>query len=66
MLGEKEDLARAPTLCRFENRQDGNAALHLNRLVVDCFIGSFKKAPKEIILDFDANENSILGNYSRD
>ena len=54
MLAVQEDLASTPTLFRFENRKDGNAALQLNRLVVDCFIGSFKKAPKEIILDFDA------------
>ena len=62
MLGKKDDLASTPTLCRFENRQDSEAALQLNRLLVDCFIESYKKAPKEIILDFDATDNPIHGN----
>jgi len=54
-------LAHPSTLCRFENRADRQAARLTNRLMVDRFIASYKKAPKEIILDFDTTDDPVHG-----
>ena len=54
--------ASSPTLCRFEARSDRKAAVDLHRVIVDRFIGSFgKKAPEELILDFDATDDPVHG-----
>ncbi len=54
-------LASAPTLCRFENRADGETAVRLQEVLVEQFIGSFKHAPKKLILDFDATDDAVHG-----
>ena len=54
-------LASAPTLCRFENRADGETAWRLHEVLVGQFIGSFKRAPKKLILDFDATDDAVHG-----
>ena len=56
-----EALAHPSTLCRFENRADRETALFANILMVDQFIDSHKRAPKEIILDFDATDDLVHG-----
>jgi hypothetical protein len=59
---EKDDyLASSPTLCRFENRADKTAAIAIHQVLVDNFIASFKKPPKELILDFDATDDVVHG-----
>lgn len=59
-----KDLAGAssPTLCRFENRADRNAAVAIHRILIDQFIASFAQAPEELILDFDATDDLVHGN----
>ncbi len=54
-------LASAPTLCRFENRSDRETAVRLHEVLVAQFIGSFKRAPKKLILDFDATDDAVHG-----
>ena len=54
-------LASAATLCRFENRAEREAATHLHAVMVDQFIASFKRAPKKLILDFDATDDAVHG-----
>lgn len=54
-------LASSSTLCRWENRADRATAWCLHRVLVDQFIGSFKRAPKKLILDFDATDDAIHG-----
>lgn len=54
-------LAHPSTLCRFENRTDRQTALMANMLMADQFIESHKKAPEEIILDFDATDDIVHG-----
>lgn len=54
--------ASSPTLCRFENRADRGAAIDIHRIVVDQFIASFKEAPTELVLDFDATDDIVHGN----
>lgn len=59
--GSDEVLASAPTLCRFENRQDRAAAWAVNELLVEQFIASHAKAPAVLILDFDATDTPVHG-----
>jgi len=54
-------LASSATLCRWENRADRAAAWQLHEVLVDQFIASFKRAPKELILDFDATDDAVHG-----
>ena len=54
-------LASASTLCRFENRADRETAWRLHEVLLDQFIASFKRAPKKLILDFDATDAPVHG-----
>jgi len=54
-------LASAPTLCRMENRADRQSAMAINQLLVDLFIESHGKPPKEVVLDFDATDDPVHG-----
>ena len=56
-----QSLASASTLCRFENRADRESAWRLHEVLVDQFIASFKRAPKKLILDFDATDDPVHG-----
>ena len=42
-----ETLASASTLCRFENRADRAQAWRLHEVLIEQFIGSFKRPPRE-------------------
>ena len=54
-------LASASTLCRFENRADAAAVWRIHEVLLERFIGSFKRPPKELILDFDATDDPVHG-----
>ena len=54
-------LASSSTLCRWENRADRGTAWRMHEVLVDQFIASFKRAPKKLILDFDATDDAIHG-----
>lgn len=58
------DLASASTLCRFENTADRTMASAMNGLLVETFIRSFRRAPKELVLDFDATDDPVHGMQS--
>lgn len=60
--GSAGELASAPTLCRFENRQARAAAWAVNVELVEQFIASHAKAPAVLILDFDATDTPVHGN----
>lgn len=60
--GSEGELASAPTLCRFENRQARAAAWAVNIELVEQFIASYAKAPAVLILDFDATDTPVHGN----
>jgi hypothetical protein len=61
-VGTDKELASPATLCRFENSSQREAAGAINALFVETFIASYKVAPKEIILDFDATDDVVHGN----
>ncbi|MGH8760826.1 MAG: IS1380 family transposase [Burkholderiales bacterium] len=54
-------LASAPTLCRLENRASRAAAWAIHGVIVEKFIASFKRPPKELVLDFDATDDPLHG-----
>jgi hypothetical protein len=60
-VDREEGLAHASTLCRWENRADRQAAVLISQLLVEKFIESFKRRPRELILDFDATDDAVHG-----
>jgi hypothetical protein len=56
-----EELASSPTLCRLENRADRATAVAMSQVFVEQFIASFREAPTELILDFDATDDRVHG-----
>jgi len=54
-------LASASTLCRWENQADRSAAVRLHEVLVEQFIASYRRAPKRLILDFDATDDAVHG-----
>lgn len=55
-------LASPPTLCRLENRINSKALAKISEVFVENFILSYKRAPDELILDFDATDDTVHGN----
>ena len=60
-LNKDQTLASSPTLCRFENSMGRREALAIHKVLIDNFIASFSKPPKELILDFDATDDAVHG-----
>lgn len=57
-----QTLASSPTLCRLENfEHHRQSAVAIHEVMVDKFIASFKKAPRQLILDFDATDDPVHG-----
>lgn len=59
--GQVQDLASSSTVGRLERRADRASAWSLHRVLVEQFIDSFKRAPRELILDFDATDLPVHG-----
>jgi hypothetical protein len=57
-----DNLASASTLSRFENTATKEMVFEINKICVETFIKSFKRAPKELILDFDPTDDPVHGN----
>ena len=60
-VDRSEALASASTLCRFENRADRAQAWRMHEVLVEQFIDSFKRAPRKLVLDFDATDDRVHG-----
>ena len=58
---EESPLASPATLCRFGNRITRQCLARMSGVLVDQFIASFKRAPKELILDFNATDDRVHG-----
>ena len=56
-----QNLASASTLCRWENRANRETARLIAEWMIELFIRSYKKAPEELILDFDATDDLVHG-----
>jgi len=61
-IEDDQPLASPPTLCRLENRVSRKALARISEVFVETFIRSYKKAPDELILDFDATDDLVYGN----
>lgn len=59
---ENFPLASPSTHSRFENRIDSKTIFALHEIMVDTFLDSFDEPPQEIILDYDATDDTIHGN----
>ena len=60
-IGQTDDLASSPTLCRLENRATRAQAIALNRVLIEQFIASYRESPSELILDVDASDVPLHG-----
>ena len=60
-VGRLDELASAPTLCRFEQRMDREAAWRVHEVLLRQFVASHKRAPRRLILDFDATDDAVHG-----
>jgi hypothetical protein len=60
-LDDENILASDSTLCRLENRISEQEINDLSKLFVTLFLESFLLPPDEIILDFDATNDSVHG-----
>jgi len=54
-------LASSSTLFRFENRITRQSLARMSEVLVDQFIASFKRPPRQLILDFDATDDRVHG-----
>lgn len=60
--GEHSPLASPSTLSRFENRIDAKTIFKLHEILVDTFLDSYDEPPEEIVLDYDATDDTTHGN----
>jgi len=58
---EEAPLASPSTLCRLENRVNRKTSVMMSKVLVDTFLSSHDKPPKEITLDFDATDDRVHG-----
>jgi hypothetical protein len=56
-----EPLGSQPTISRFENAISRTTLYRLAKVFVDCFIASYEKEPRVIVLDFDDTDDPTHG-----
>lgn len=63
-VGQKEHdpLSSPPTLCRLENRITRADLARMAEAIVESFIASHPTPPEQLVLDFDATDDTIHGN----
>lgn len=64
----KEDekyLASPSTISRLENKVTRKDMIRISELLIDRFIASYDKKPKELILDFDATDDEVHGKQEK-
>ncbi len=59
---EQDPLSSPPTLCRLENRITRGDLIRMAEALIDQFIDSHQTPPEQVILDFDATDDTIHGN----
>jgi hypothetical protein len=60
-LPSDEELCSQPTISRLENLPDVRALLRLGRALIEQYCGSFRQAPKRIVLDIDDTFDRVHG-----
>jgi hypothetical protein len=61
-VGCDDVLAGQSTLNRFENRAERGWAWAIHEVLVETFIESHRKPPRELVLDIDATDDPVHGN----
>jgi hypothetical protein len=61
-VGAEKTLGSHSTLSRLEHWADRDMTLQIHEIMFNQFVSSFKEAPSELILDFDATDDVIHGN----
>ena len=56
-----ESLTSSSTLCRFERRAERQWAVAIHQVLVEQFIASHRRAPRELVIDFDATDDPVHG-----
>ena len=56
-----ESLASSSTLCRFERRAERQWAVAIHQVLVEQLIASHRRAPRELVIDFDATDDPVHG-----
>jgi hypothetical protein len=59
---QDDPLSSPPTLCRLENRVTRDDLTRIAKALVEAFIASHARPPKELVLDFDATDDAVHGN----
>jgi len=59
---EQAPLSSPPTLCRLENRVKRADLARMAEVLVEQFIDSHQTPPEQLVLDFDATDNTVHGN----
>ena len=60
-VGRDQALASSPTLCRLETRATRAQVAGLHGVLIEQFIASHRRAPKELVLDIDASDVPLHG-----
>ncbi len=60
-VGSGEELASSPTFSRMETRATRADVVALNGVLVDQFVASHARAPRELVLDVDASDVPLHG-----
>ncbi len=60
-VSRDKPLSSAATLSRFESRADREAAIAIHKVLFDQFIAAHDRAPRRLILDFDATDTPLHG-----
>jgi hypothetical protein len=60
-VGQDKPLGSAPTLCRLETQATRAQVARLHGVLVEQFIASHRRAPKELVLDIDASDVPLHG-----
>lgn len=58
----EDPLSSPPTLCRLENRITRGDLARLAEVFVEQFIASHERPPEQLVLDFDATDDTVHGN----
>ena len=53
------ELASSTTFCRLDNRAEREYLWAIHRVIFEQFTKSFKRPPRELILDFDATDDTV-------
>jgi hypothetical protein len=60
-LPDEADLCSQPTISRLENLPDARALLRMGRAMVDHYCQSFRRVPRQIVLDIDDTFDAVHG-----